>query len=212
MADGVSGAGAKAPTGYRWGADGKTLEAIPGGPADPSTKGAKLNKPPTEGQAKALMFGSRMAIADELFSELAKDGVTRPGNIKSTAETIGNIVGLGTDSMGGTLGDVASTLTNWTQSAKQQQVEQAQRDFINAVLRRESGAVISPGEFRNAAKQYFPQPNDDAATLRQKAANRRTAIAGMKAEFGEAMAPEFNRILREARESRSGGRNLTVDW
>jgi hypothetical protein len=201
-ADGANGGGMKAPTGYRWNAAGTSLEYIPGGPADPTTKGAKLAKPPTEGQAKALMFASRMAIADEALGELEKAGTKRPGAIKGTAETLGNILGLGTDSMGGALADVAGTLTNWTQSEEQQQVEQAQRDFINAVLRRESGAVISLGEFRNAAKQYFPQPSDDAATLRQKAANRRAAIAGMKAEFGEPFAPDFERIVKEARQAR----------
>jgi len=36
--------------------------------------------------------------------------------------------------------------------------EQAKKNFVNAVLRLESGAVISPSEFTNADKQYFPQP------------------------------------------------------
>lgn len=44
------------------------------------------------------------------------------------------------------------------------------------MLRRESGAVISPLEFENADKQYFPQFGDDANTLAQKAANRKMAI------------------------------------
>lgn len=216
MADGTNRTGGKAPTGYRWGADGQTLEAIPGGPADPNTKGAKLSKPPTEGQAKALMFGARMAVADEVLGELADKKVMRPGAIKGGAEAVGNLLGFGTDAMGGALADIAGTATNWTQSEGQQQVEQAQRDFINAVLRRESGAAIGQGEFRNAAKQYFPQPNDSKETLRQKAANRRTAIAGMKAEFGEAMAPEFDRIVSEGRATRrgaKGGRPLsTGSW
>ncbi|MEW3852079.1 hypothetical protein QOZ73_33105, partial [Pseudomonas aeruginosa] len=71
------GTGGKAPAGYRWGPDKATLEVIPGGPADPNTKGAKLAKPPTEGQAKALMFGARMAAADEVLAEVAKGGVLR---------------------------------------------------------------------------------------------------------------------------------------
>ena len=229
----------KPPVGYRWGPPDETgaptQVPIKGGPADPSTKGAKLNKPPTEGQAKAMMFATRMSVADEVLGDLADKKVTRPGAIKTAAETAGNLLGLGTDSMGGALSDVAGSATNWTQSPEQQQVEQAQRDFINAVLRRESGAVISLGEFRNAAKQYFPAVNDDKATLRQKAANRRTAIAGMKAEFGEAMAPEFERIVAENRAARRGRaakreggatgtwgdapqapaapqRNITVEW
>lgn len=57
-----------------------------------------------------------------------------------------------------------------------QQITQAQRDFINAVLRRESGAAISPQEFENAALQYFPQPGDDPETVKQKLANQRTQL------------------------------------
>ena len=218
--EGTNRAGAKPPTGYRWGSDGQTLEAIPGGPADPLTKGAKLSRPPSEGQAKALTFAARMQLADETLSDLERRGVMRPGTIKGVAETVGNIAGLGTDTFGGALADAAGTLTNWTQSPQQQQVEQAQRDFITAVLRRESGAVIGAGEFRDAAKKYFPQPNDDKRTLAQKAMARRAAIAGMKAEFGEAFSADFERVLRQARGGASSQRdaapgqprNVTVDW
>lgn len=196
--DGANRGGAKAPTGYRWNADGQGLEPIPGGPADPNTKGAKLAKPPTEGQAKALMFGSRMAVADELLRDLEGDGATRPGLIKQAAQGVAGAVPI----IGDSLAAGAGAVTNWTQSNAQQQVEQAQRDFINAVLRRESGAVISPQEFANAAQQYFPQMGDSPQVLRQKAANRMTAIRGMQAEFGEAAMPQFREIVQEARAAR----------
>lgn len=189
MADGVGRGGTKAPTGYRWVGD--ALEPIPGGPADPATKGAKLAKPPTEGQAKALMFGSRMAIADEVIGELAKAGTNMPSLAKQAVERVplvGTALGMGANALLATDG--------------QQQVEQAQRDFINAVLRRESGAVIADSEFDNARKQYFPQPGDSQAVLAQKAANRRTAIEGMKAEFGEQSMPQFLDIVRGARATR----------
>lgn len=68
-----------------------------------------------------------------------------------------------------------------------QQFEQAQRDFINAVLRKESGAAISQSEFDNAAKQYFPQPDDSPQVIAQKARNRRTVIDAMKRSAGPAL-------------------------
>ena len=64
--------------------------------------------------------------------------------------------------------------------------DQAQRDFINSVLRRESGAVISPSEFANARQQYFPQYGDSAATLAQKAQNRITTGVGLLGATGPA--------------------------
>ncbi len=57
-------------------------------------------------------------------------------------------------------------------SQKYKQVEQAQRDFINATLRRESGAAIADSEFENAQKQYFPQLGDTKEVVKQKQRNR----------------------------------------
>ena len=97
----------------------------------------------TDSQAKALLFGARAADADRMLSQRAEAGTDRPGTIKSTAETVAGLVPFAGDK----LAPVAGTLTNWTQSNAQQSVERAQRDFINAILRRESGAVISQQEF-----------------------------------------------------------------
>jgi hypothetical protein len=140
------------------------------------------DKPLNDSQSKALLFGTRMQESNAILSDTASRGVTQPGLVKRVAEGTGNILGLGTESMGGALSDAAGKATNWTQSGDQQQVEQAQRDFINAVLRRESGASIAPHEFRNAEKQYFPQPNDGEEVLANKARNRQIAIEGMLAE------------------------------
>lgn len=71
---------------------------------------------------------------------------------------------------------VGQNLPNILKTSERQQYEQAQRNFVNAVLRRESGAVISDEEFANARAQYFPQPGDSAKVVEQKAANRETVI------------------------------------
>lgn len=130
-------------------------------------------KPLTEGQSKALLFGSRMRDAEGVLSGLAASGVDRPGNIYSTASRMPLV------------GGVAGAATNWTQSGGQQKVEQAQRDFINALLRRESGAVIGPDEVANAQKQYFPSIGDTPEVKEQKARNRALAIQGVLAEVPE---------------------------
>jgi len=71
---------------------------------------------------------------------------------------------------------LAGVLPNFLKSADRQVYEQAQRNFVNAILRRESGAAIAPSEFQSAATQYFPQPGDKPAVVQQKAANRQTVI------------------------------------
>lgn len=76
----------------------------------------------------------------------------------------------------GAFANYSTYLPNFLKSSDRQQYEQAERNFVNAVLRRESGAAISPSEFDSAAAQYFPQGGDQAAVVAQKAANRQTVI------------------------------------
>ena len=133
------------------------------------------SKPLTESQGKATTFATRAAEADEILNTVGQGGKVQPGLMKRAGESIPFV------------GEGLGTILNATQSSEQQQVEQAQRNFVNAILRQESGASISPSEFASAQKQYFPQPGEDAETILQKAANRRTAIAGMKVQAGPGM-------------------------
>lgn len=167
----------RAPEGMRWNTSG-TLEPIPG-----------FEKPMTESQAKALAFGTRMAEASEILDVVGQKGKIQPSRVKQAVE--------GVPLVGGALAMGA----NFIASDEQQQVEQAERNFINAVLRRESGAVISPGEFANARVQYFPQPGDSAVMVEQKRRNRQAAIAAMGEEVGS------RRRLIDA--AAAGGREFT---
>jgi hypothetical protein len=74
---------------------------------------------------------------------------------------------------------------NAMKSEDRQKFEQAQRNFINAVLRRESGAAIAPSEFDSARQQYFPQPGDTKGVLEQKALNRQRTLENLLAEGGQ---------------------------
>jgi hypothetical protein len=159
-----SNAQSRVPAGYRLAADGQGLEFIPGGPADPN---AAKKAAPTEFQGKSAIYGTRAQEADRIITSL--DGKYSPAAV-NTKEAMGKV-----PLFGGTLEAVG----NMALSSSGQKAEQAQRDFINAVLRQESGAVISEQEFDNARKQYFPQPFDSAEVKRQKARNRKLAIQGI---------------------------------
>lgn len=123
-------------------------------------------KPLTEGQAKALLFGARMQESGAVLDELAEQGRTKSVPGSRTA-----VIGPAITAMSG---------------EKNQKLEQAKRDFINATLRRESGAVISEPEFDNAEKQYFPQIGDTPAVIAQKKSNREVATRGILAEVPDA--------------------------
>jgi hypothetical protein len=94
------------------------------------------------------------------------------------------------------IGGVLEAGANLTLSDDQQRVEQAQRDFVNAVLRQESGAVISDSEFANAKRQYFPQPGDAKEVIEQKRRNRQTAIMGFRRLAGQG-ASSIDDIVKE---------------
>lgn len=143
------------------GADGQPLHG----------KGGALN----EGQSNALGFANRMSAAADILGKLAESGVSQPSMLKRAAGAVPVV------------GDALAMGANAFASDKQQQVEQAQRDFINAVLRRESGAAISQGEFANAAQQYFVQPNDKPGVKKQKREAVQRAIQSMLAAVPESM-------------------------
>ena len=136
--------------------------------AMPKSKSENL----TEAQGKATNFSIRAKQAHEVLNSVGEGGKVQPGLIKRGAEAIPFI------------GEGLGTALNITQSDAQQQVEQAQRNFVNAVLRQESGAAINEGEFNNAKKQYFPQPGDSAAVIEQKRLNREAAIKGFDIAAG----------------------------
>ena len=71
-------------------------------------------------------------------------------------------------------------------SEDRKRLEQAERNFVNSVLRRESGAAISETEFDSARLQYFPQRGDTQKVLEQKSRNRTIALQALKLEAGQA--------------------------
>lgn len=144
-------------------------------------RGKTGDKPLTEGQAKAVAFASRMENSEKVIQGLAKQGVN--------ASVPGSRLPI--------VGDVISA----AQPGERQQLDQAKRDFINAVLRRESGAVISDSEFSNAERQYFPQIGDSPEVIKQKERNRRVSIDGMRADVPQASQSKVDEI------SGAGGRS-----
>lgn len=126
----------------------------------------------TELQGKAQLFGSRAAEADRILTELTGKYSPAAVNLKQSLADMWGV--------GGALGAAGNKLI----SQESQKAEQAQRDFINAILRLESGAAIGKDEFDNARKQYFPQPGDGEDVIVQKAANRQKAIEGLRMMAG----------------------------
>lgn len=143
----------------------------PSQPNNPFSAGGKFN----EGQGKAAGFTDRMLQSEGILSGInGETGVQGQGTSLWQAG-VSSIPGVG----------------NYLTSTDRQKFEQAKRDFVNAQLRRESGAAISASEFDSANKQYFPVPGDTPEVIAQKAANRRAAIEAIGREGGPSYRPKY---------------------
>lgn len=118
------------------------------------------NKDLTESQGNAVAFAMR--------AQNALENLQRSGNI-------------GTYDYGASRVPVVG---NAMMTDKGQSAMNAEKQFLAAVLRKESGAAISQGEYDSYGAQFFARPGDDAATLEQKARNREVAIRGLRVQAG----------------------------
>lgn len=93
-------------------------------------------------------------------------------------------------------------LPNLLKSEQGQQYQQAKDEFINAALRRESGAAIQPSEYTRFDKIYFVMPGDTAATIKQKQAARKRVVDGFKVTAGNlgGAAPATGGVVKWGRD------------
>lgn len=117
-------------------------------------------KAPTASQAQAAGFADRVTQAEGVINQNTPE-ISGSGYLK---------------------GSIEKALPNAFKNDTFQSQDQAEQNFINAVLRRESGASISPSEYANARSQYLPQPRDSERTLKQKATNRQIILNSLKRE------------------------------
>ena len=143
----------------------RAREITQGSRTDPSLKPsdqALLNKA-NEGQLSSSIFANRVQAANEILSDLESTRGFDPTSLQTAFfEAI----------PGG----------NLALSDNDQRFIQAKRDFITAVLRKESGAAIGKDEFINEDKKFFPQVGDGKAVLKQKAVGRKRAFENLKAQ------------------------------
>jgi len=124
---------------------------------------AKLQAKPklTESEQKSLGFAMRMQNAETMMEDLVKEF-----------------------DPSGTFGGIASAMPNVMKSDLRKQYETAASDWITAVLRRESGAVIGKDEFERDFTKYFPQPGDKPGTIQLKKQLRQQAVESILVPMG----------------------------
>jgi hypothetical protein len=117
----------------------------------------------TEAQSNALMYSNRLAQNNATIEEIEKAGYN-PASATSAAERVA---------------------PNVMRSEAAQSYEAAKRNWMAAILRKESGAAISKDEYEQADKQYFPQWGDAKSVQAQKAKLRQQVERDMRRAAGQ---------------------------
>jgi hypothetical protein len=140
-------------------------------------------KPATEGQLAGAGYLQRMTAAESILRRI---------------ETQDNVVAIPIEK---TL-LLGTKLEGYALNPTEQQVAQAQRDWVRAKLRKESGAVIGPEEMAAEIQTYFPLPGESQGTIAQKAEARRRAErqmqigSGSAAEQAGTISPPYSAPIR----------------
>lgn len=167
--------------------------------------GGKLN----EGQGLATGFGMRAKEANQIATGLENQGINIPGK---TSTVVSGIAGM-TPFVGEKYSEATKSLFNVLPefagglSPEQQQNSQARRNFISAVLRKESGAAISPQEYTSEEKKYFPQLGDSDAVIKQKQDARNSAIQALEIQAGPGA-----RLIKQIGQPSAGGAKKVVNF
>lgn len=138
----------------------KAMEDIAG------TRASQAGNALTESEGKAVTYGQRAVESNAILTKLEGGGY-QAGNSRDRAASHLPIFGTAATSQVG------------------QQYNQAKLNFISAILRRDSGATITPQEIATADATYFPQYGEGPAVIIQKATARQQAIDALRAGSGK---------------------------
>ncbi len=128
--------------------------------------GGIAGKPFTEGQSKDIVYSTRAKGALAAFEPVAGALTSLPGR---AAEY-----------------DPTGFARSRVQSPEFQVAKQAGDEFLNAILRKDTGAAITPAEQELYGKNYLPQPGDGPEVLAAKQAARARAVAAIEAGMSPA--------------------------
>jgi hypothetical protein len=123
-------------------------------------------------------------------NEKLTEGMRSTGQYAARMKAAEDLLGLTTEQAPGigekVMGALGETSANIARSPDRQKSLQAQRDWVRAKLRKESGAAIGVDEMNNEILTYFPQIGDSQDVIDQKKIARDQAVTGMIESSGGA--------------------------
>ena len=123
--------------------------------------GAGTAKPFTEGQSKDVVYATRAQGALEVLDPIA-----------------GELTNLGSQMAGS---DPTGIIRGRVQSPEYQIARNAGDEFLQAILRKDTGAAITASEQALYGQTYLPQPGDGPQVLEAKRLARQRAVAAITA-------------------------------
>ena len=147
---------------------------------------------------KSRKYGEAGKLAGYSSRMLFNEGIIRDVFAKGYELNLGDITA---DNIGfGTIG----------LSDEGKEFYNSSRNWVAAVLRRESGAAISAKEYYDGLNQYFPQIGDTKEVRDQKQALRETATTGFINESGDAFVNIYKNAVPFLSYTTKGGEILPI--
>lgn len=118
----------------------------------------------TEGQSKDINFYARGIRSNAALDKVDASLVDLPAAIWADAPLFGN----------------------YGQTPEFRQAKRAAAEVLAVILRKDTGAAVTPQEFAIYGPMYLPVPGDDAATVQEKREARAYALKSIKLGLGTA--------------------------
>lgn len=128
--------------------------------------------------------GNTIRIGTPDLNQDKSNALTFGRRVQKANDILAGVELAGTDFFQNALNFVPFGAGRFLQNENFKSYDDARRDFVNAILRRESGAAIAESEFESANKQYFPVPGDKQRQIDEKRQRREQAAMLLIAASG----------------------------
>lgn len=170
---------------------GMSLQVDPATGAVSFQQGGNI-KPMTEAQSKDAVFSTRAAGALPLIDQFG-DALTGMEG-----------------ALGGTVGQLP-VVGNFAKTEAFQQAEQAGKEFLQAILRKDTGAAITSEETAEYGSVYLPRPGDSPQLLQQKKASRLRALEAIKAGMPPQAILAQEKALAKTQQGSAPSQPIVID-
>lgn len=144
-------------------------------------------RPATDTELKTAGFSDRMAGAEQLLQDVMQ---VDPATGKASGMVPTDLRTAAVNALGGN--------DSYLHGSDYRRYMSGARQWISALLRKDSGATVTPDEFNREFSTYFPQNGDDENVVRDKMQARAEAQARMAAEGGRGTVQLQDRLNRGA--------------